>query len=123
VDLTPPTVVFLSPAENALISSTATIEATATDNFNIAKVEFYLNNELLGQTTSSPYKLDFNTTIYPNGKYSLKAVAYDEAGNQSQTVVVVEVANNVVTPLGGSIIYPDGLLKLDFPPGLWMSRP
>lgn len=117
VDLTPPVVKFLTPSENALISSTTTVEASATDNYKVKEVKFYLSEKLLGEVSAEPYRLDFDTSIYDNGKYRLKAVAKDEAGNQSQTEIPVEIANNIVTPFGGSIISPDGMIRLDFPAG------
>jgi hypothetical protein len=46
-------------------------------------VEFYLVNQLQLNDTSAPYSWQFNTNNYTIGQHTLKAVAYDNAG-QSQ---------------------------------------
>ena len=55
---------------------------------NITKVEFYSNNQLLGEISSAPYT--FAWYISNNGTYCIMAKAYDNlnAVNQSKTIVI-----------------------------------
>ncbi|BCS54949.1 DUF4082 domain-containing protein [Geobacter sp. SVR] len=93
-DTTPPTVSITSPAANAVLSGTASVQAAAADNIGVAKVELYLNGTLYATYGSAPYAFSWNTTSVANGVYNLTAKAYDAAGNSTQsTAVSVTVSN------------------------------
>jgi Bacterial Ig domain len=62
-------------------SGTITLNATASDNVGVSRVEFLVDNALQGTSTSSPYSLAFNSTTVANGAHSLTAKAFDAAGN------------------------------------------
>jgi hypothetical protein len=62
----------------------------------VSKVEFYVDSNLLGTDTSSPYSYSWATTSYTNGAHSLQAKAYDAANNiGSSSSVSVTVSNAV----------------------------
>ena len=95
-DATVPTVSLTSPANNATLSATAAITASASDNVGVTMVEFYLNGSLLAATNVAPYALNWDTTAYANGSYTLNAKAYDAAGNVAQSSNVSVTVNNPV---------------------------
>ena len=101
-DVTAPTVTLTAPANNATISGTTAITASASDNVGVTKVEFYDNGSLLYATNVSPYTYSWNTTSVADGSHLLYAKAYDATGNvgQSQNASLT-VANNTAasTPL------------------------
>jgi hypothetical protein len=77
-----PTVSILSPTNNATVSGTITIEATATSSIGVRLVEFYVDNNKVGEATSSPYTCSWNADTFPYGtKHSIYARAQDNAGN------------------------------------------
>ncbi len=117
VDVTPPSVAFTGPTSGQVVSGIVTVETTAADNFDVDRVEFFLDNQPLGVTATSPYRFEWDTITLLNQTYQLKAVAYDMAGNTSQDIISVDVANNIISPIGGSFTSADGLVTLDFPPG------
>lgn len=106
-DITPPIVSLTSPADGALLKGEATLSATATDNREVAKVEFYANAKKLGEDTTDPYTLVWNTAHTANQKYTLTAKAYDKTGNvgTSQNIGVTTQNPNVapVAKMGGKI--------------------
>jgi chitinase len=55
---------------------------------NITKVEFYLNNQLLGEVSTTPYS--FEWFIFNNGTYGLMVKAYDNLNgiNQSEIIII-----------------------------------
>lgn len=55
---------------------------------NITKVEFYLNNQLLGEVSTAPYS--FEWFIFNNGTYGLMVKAYDNLNgiNQSEIIII-----------------------------------
>ncbi|HOJ50681.1 MAG TPA: PHB depolymerase family esterase [Spirochaetota bacterium] len=113
-DTTAPTVNITSPTNGSTVSGTVTITATASDNVGVTKVEFYINNTKVGEDTTSPYEYNWDTTGYSNGTYSLKAVAYDAAGNSAidnDTSVTVSNSGSSTTVSFNSISTDDGYVK------------
>ena len=100
IDLTPPTIQIVNPANNSQLNTT-TVEAiwTASDNYGIDHYEVRLYN-----TTWDSGWIDTGTaTSYTfsklsNSTYTLLVVAYDYAGNTAQTTAVFTVALPSVKP-------------------------
>ncbi|OJT26916.1 hypothetical protein BO221_02585 [Archangium sp. Cb G35] len=98
-DVTAPTVSLTAPAENATVSGSITVSATASDDVGVTQVEFYDGTTLLGTDTAAPYSVSWNTKGGPNGSHTLQAKAYDVTGNVgTSTALVVTVANDVTAP-------------------------
>jgi hypothetical protein len=70
-------------------NSTVTINATATENVGVTKVEFYVNNTLMATDTSAPYTYSWKVPPKNNASYTIKAVAYDAAGNSASATSAV----------------------------------
>ncbi|HZH75774.1 MAG TPA: S8 family serine peptidase [Archangium sp.] len=97
-DTTAPTTSISSPTGGATVSGTTTISANASDNVGVSRVEFYVDNTLLGSDTTSPFSFDWNTTGVANGGYTLTTKAYDAAGNVGPSAAVsVTVSNGTST--------------------------
>ncbi|MDC0712426.1 Ig-like domain-containing protein [Stigmatella sp. ncwal1] len=91
---TPPTSVLTQPTEGSSVEGTVLLQAEATDNGAIQRVEFWVNGQLLGSDASAPYALPWNTLQYANGTATLVAKAFDTSSNTtSSTSVRVTVAN------------------------------
>ena len=91
----PPNVEFVQPQNGAVVSSSITITAQATDDLGITKVEFYLNTTLLHTDYTSPYSFVWYSTNVANGDYYLRAVAYDTSGQTSTATITIAVRNKV----------------------------
>jgi hypothetical protein len=111
IDRTAPTVSLSAPASGATVSGAAvTVSATASDNAGLARVEFYRDNTtLLGTDSTSPYSISWDTTTIAAGSHTLKAIAYDVAGNAttsaSRSVTVKDVtapAVSITSPANGA---------------------
>lgn len=91
-DTTAPTVTLTAPANNTTVANGAsfTASANASDNVGVTKVEFYISNALAASDTTSPYSSLLSTADITAGVYSVRAVAYDAANNQttSNTVTI-----------------------------------
>jgi poly(hydroxyalkanoate) depolymerase family esterase len=116
-DTTPPQVNLSAPANGSTQSGTVQLSASASDTNGIAKVEFYANGSLLGQTTSAPFVFSWNTASVADGSYALMAKAYDPAGNIG---VDDDTSVNVLNSSGGggsvvasfsSVLAEDGYTK------------
>src|SRR3989344_2411198 len=97
-DTTVPTVSLTAPANNASVSGTINVTATASDNFGVTNVEFYLDDVLNSTDTSSPYSYSLNTTALTNAAHTITAKAYDAAGNATISSAVTVTVNNAVSP-------------------------
>jgi hypothetical protein len=121
---TPPTVTFTSPASGATLTAngTATATAQATSPNTIAKVQFFVDSQLIGTATASPYTATISVATWGNGNHTLTAVATDSAGNPSTTASVTFTVNvssgsgsgGTPTPLLASYNPAGGTLRNDF---------
>ena len=128
-DTTPPTVSITAPANGATVSGTVAVNATASDNVGVTKVEFYLDGALKSTDTTSPYSWSWDTTASANGAHSLTAKAYDAANNTGTSAAVnVTVSNSAATDIlrmdgdpgqcSGHLHHPRG----DFDSCEWLCR-
>ncbi len=103
-DTTPPTASITSPANNATVSGTTTVAASATDDRGVTKVEFYLDGALQSTDTASPYSWAWDTTPQANGSlHSLTAKSYDAAGNTTTSAAVSVTVSNVADTTAPSV--------------------
>src|SRR5467141_321438 len=94
-DTTPPTVSITSPAANATISGTATLNANASDDVAVASVQFKVDSANTGAAiTAAPYSYALNTTALSDGNHILRAVATDTSGNTTTSAGVAVKVNN-----------------------------
>jgi beta-lactamase superfamily II metal-dependent hydrolase len=101
-DVIPPTTSITAPLNNATVSGTTSVAATATDNIGVTKVEFYLDGALKSTDTTSPYSWSWDTTTATNGSHALTTKAYDAALNVgTSTTVNVTVSNGVPVNISG----------------------
>ena len=79
-----------SPANGAQVNrnSTVNINANASDNIGVVKVEFYVNNVLKCTDTAAAYTCAW---LVPNQKttFSLKATSYDAVGKTATHTISV----------------------------------
>lgn len=96
-DMVLPAVTLASPLEGELVQGTKEIVADATDNVGITKVEFYVNNYLIGTSTNFPYSTSWNTAQITNGEKKITARAYDADENYITTSITrVSVSNTAL---------------------------
>jgi hypothetical protein len=90
-----------SPANGASFTAPAsiTINANASDNVSVSKVDFYNGSTLLGTDTSSPYS--FSWTNVAAGSYTVTAKATDNQGASTTSAAVSLTVNN-----SGGCTYP-----------------
>jgi hypothetical protein len=105
-DTTVPSVALTSPAEGAVLNGTVTATATASDDYDVARVELYDGPTRLGFDDAPPYSVSFNTWNLPNGSHSLIAVARDAAGNASSSSPVAVTVNNDHASLATTLTQP-----------------
>ncbi len=98
-DTTAPTVTVSVPGSGTTLTKTVSAAATASDNIGVTDVKFYVDTTLIKDdtTASDGWSVQWDTTTIANGTHTLKAVAYDAAGNNKTSTSDV-VVNNPVLP-------------------------
>lgn len=90
VDNTAPTVAITSPANGAQVqrNSLVNINANASDNFGVVKVEFYVGTTLTCTDIAAPYTCAWQVPN-PKANFTLKATAYDVVGKTTTHTISV----------------------------------
>lgn len=92
-----PTVSLTAPTEAATISGNVAVSADASDDVAVVGVQFKLDtNTLIGDDTSEPYSITWDSTTVDDGAHSLIAVARDAAGNRATSSAVNITVDNSV---------------------------
>lgn len=92
-DTTPPTVTCTAPAEGATVSGIVAIEATASDNVGVGRVDFYEGSTFLGSDNTAPYSFPWDTTQGLQSPRTLRCMAWDTALNSAEDTVSVTPSN------------------------------
>ena len=102
----PPSVSVTAPASGATVSSTVSVNASASDDVGVAGVQFRLGAVNLGsEDTAAPYSISWDTTTVTNGSYSITAVARDTAAQTTtSTPITVTVSNSTGPPSGLGLV-------------------
>jgi hypothetical protein len=91
-----------APSVSASVTGSAgriALNATATDNVGVTKVEFYLDGSLVGSSAAAPYTLAYDSTLLTKGSHSLVTKAYDAANNiGSSSAFAFTIDNTAGTP-------------------------
>ncbi|MEO0107669.1 MAG: Ig-like domain-containing protein [candidate division WOR-3 bacterium] len=90
-DTTPPEVTLLNPKNGEYVTASVELRAQAFDSSGIKKVEFYVDNTLLGQGLASDqvYSLAWSVESLTLGSvHRISALATDSAGNTASTETV-----------------------------------
>lgn len=110
-DTVAPSVELISPLDGSVVFGTINIEANASDNVGVSKVEFYVNGFLHATDTQAPFSAELDTVLYCSDTvHGLSAVAYDAAGNKTTSNEArVQVDNtapvvSVAAPLNGATV-------------------
>jgi thermitase len=97
-DKTPPVVNIDSPSNSSIVSGSAIVNISASDNVGVTRVDLYVDGAVYATDVLTPFSFSWDTAFLANGSHSLAAVAYDAAGNfGTSPSIVVNVSN------GGSV--------------------
>ncbi len=97
-DTTSPTVAITSPSSGESVSETVAVMADAFDDVGVVGVEFFDGSTLIGDDTTAPHTVSWDTTAVSNGSHSLTAVARDAAGNRTTSEAVTVTVSNAAPP-------------------------
>jgi len=99
-DTSLPVVTIKTPTPDQVVVDVININADASDNIGVAKVEFYLDGILLTsfaspQSVGPNYNMSWSPKSTANGYHIIRVVARDAAGNAAEAKVGINVKNPV----------------------------
>ncbi len=97
-DTTPPTAAVSAPSNGATVGGgVVTITATASDDFGVTQVEFYVDGLLRCTDATPPYTCDWDVTNHKRlVPHALYVKAYDLAGNVGTSPAVSVIVDNTL---------------------------
>ena len=96
-DVSDPTVTFRAPGSSEQVEGTVELQATASDNWGIARIEFLVDGVLEAQDDNAPFSAAWDSAAVPDGTHRLAARAVDLAG-RTTTVMHDVVVHNTPPP-------------------------
>ena len=95
-DTVRPTVSIVSPAADAVVTGTTTVQVDAADDGGVSIVTFFVDGErqLGHDDDTSPYTYSFDSTQWADGQHTLTARAYDACGNNRLSAGVRVTTDN-----------------------------
>src|SRR5919108_1144927 len=90
-DTTKPQVTITAPPDGSFVKrgTAVGLAATASDNVGVTKVEFKVNGSLKCTDTAAPYSCSWTPWTAAGTKNTLRAIAYDAAGNSASDTIYV----------------------------------
>jgi subtilisin family serine protease len=94
IDVTPPTVSITFPADGTPVArrSTVTIQAGASDDVGVTRVEFYVDGRLQCSVSTAPYTCAWSVPPANKRTSSLYALAFDAAENAGRSALVTVIS-------------------------------
>jgi hypothetical protein len=80
-DTIAPKASITSPSNGSTVGKKVTINATASDNIAVTKLELYIDGVLKSVTNTSSLSYNWNTNTASKGSHTITAKAFDAAGN------------------------------------------
>lgn len=92
-----PQITITKPSNGATISDNFEIEAAVSSSFTITEVVFSIDDNKIGSSTTSPYKISYDAKNLNAGAHTLSAEAKDQHGRTNKTSISFTV-NKESTP-------------------------
>jgi thermitase len=105
-DTTVPTVLITSPTAGQTVSKIVPFQATAADNVSVSVVSFFVDGVFVGQSSSSPYTVSWDSNSVPNGTHTVFSSALDSSNNLGESSAVTITVNNSITATPTPTIAP-----------------
>ena len=100
-DFISPEVEIITPTNETTVKSSILIKANISDNIEIDESRIYLflndksvdRTKLLFNSTTNILEFTWNTNNFDDGRFEIRVVAYDKAGNFAENTIIVKVNN------------------------------
>jgi large repetitive protein len=94
LDNVAPAVTLTSPTSGGAVAGVVSLQADASDNTGVTRVDFLVDGVLLASDTTAPYAVDWDSGMWLNGSHTLRASAHDAAGNATSSPQIIVSTNH-----------------------------
>jgi hypothetical protein len=130
---TAPTLDLVSPLQGAKVCGLLSIDASATDDIGVARVEFYGDDDFLATDLTAPYSATWDTTRLTSGGHTVKVVAFDTAEQRTEKRHVIDVVGagpgcdeapvvEIASPLPDAVVTGDVVVSVDAKDDLGVAK-
>jgi poly(hydroxyalkanoate) depolymerase family esterase len=98
-----PSVSIVSPSDGTEVGGTVSIEADASDDGGVARVEFLVDGMLRGADASAPYTNVWQSANAGAGEHTITAIAYDAFDNSAEATVTVTLGEGGIAAGDGTV--------------------
>lgn len=84
----PPVVTIVAPADGAIVPPGFTVEVDATDNYQVARVDLYVDGQLVASDVLPPWALTAPPSVLP-GPHQVEARALDKSSNVGTAAIAI----------------------------------
>lgn len=84
-----PVVTIAAPAADSSITATTTFVAAAAFSELVVRYDFFLDDVLIGSSTTPPYEISYTNTRFENGSHTLRVIATDALGASGESSVAI----------------------------------
>jgi len=93
-----PSATVTSPANGAVVGGSISIQASASDNEGIQRVDFLVDGVKQGSDFTAPYSFLWDTTAINDGSHNIRVRAVDTCSNKKASTAIGVTVDNVVSP-------------------------
>ena len=95
-----PVIEILNPIDHDTISGQVVIQTEIHDEEGVARVDIFLNEELLVTKTEPPYSTTFNANALSDNEHKIKVVAWDIFGSEgTKEIMIIPGQPDIVAPI------------------------
>ena len=117
---------ILEPGNGDALSVTTTVKAEVVADLELENVQFFVNDDLLGELGEEPFELTWPVQDYASGDYSLRIVATDRVGNTDEDQVDVSVRLPIImsfaSPKDGDVLKGEQEIALNVDPAFTITQ-
>lgn len=95
IEANTPSVSISSPNnDEELEARTITVQVNANAPRGVSRVEYYFDDIFIGQSASAPFSLSTSLKSFPNGFYTLRAIAFDDIDNSKEASIKLKLQSD-----------------------------
>lgn len=102
-DTQAPSVAIINPKSGNNVKGLVDVDASASDNVGVARVDLMVDGKLVASDSNSPYGFSWDSGLVADGQHSMMAYAYDAAGNYSASSSLNITVGNTADTLAPAV--------------------
>lgn len=94
-----PSISITEPSNNTTVAGNFTITASTKAPTGVEKVEFYIDDILIGSDTEAPYSISYNAQNLSEGNHTISSMIYDKVGFKAKSsLLTISVQRDTQAP-------------------------